>query len=127
MDGKKLLAFLNGEITGIELQRHIEPEVVIWIDKLRERGRSASVQLTGHGHLTDMTAQRAILILDALIKNELPETSFSYVLEALLMSDRINWPNTEVLDSMEILSDPERSGYVDLTVAKAVRNRLSNP
>jgi len=92
MDDQKLLAFLNGKVSGREFQVHVNAEVAAWIKKLRERGRSAPVYLNGDGHLVDMAPRHVARMLDSLMSNDMKPSAFLYVLDVLLMSPR-KYPN----------------------------------
>jgi hypothetical protein len=125
MDDRKLVAFLNGQLSGHEFQVHLNDEVIIWADRLRERGRSASIHLSGHRHLGELTPRRAIRLLDALISTELTPTAFLYILDAILTTDRIRWPVSAVRDNLEELSNPEVADSVDMAAAVVARKSLA--
>jgi hypothetical protein len=103
MRATDIMMFLNGEIRGAELQRRVSSEAEIWAKKLNERGRSAPVILTDADTPFDLTRQRVIRLLDAFLTRELSESTFSYVLNALLLSDGFRWVNEPVRTTLENL------------------------
>ena len=125
MDDRKLVAFLDGELSGPEFQVHLKDEVATWANRLREGGRSAPIRLSGRGHLGDMTPRQAIRLLDALISTELTPPAFMYVLDAILITDRIRWPVAGVREHLEVLSNPEVADSVDMASAIAARKMLA--
>jgi hypothetical protein len=126
MDDQKLVAFLDGKLAASDFQKHLKPEVEQWVSKLSERGRSASVHLSGSGQLAALTPRQLARILDALISTEMAPAAFLYALDALLMSPRVSWPIFQLRGYMESLSNPENALAVDMALAIKVRKKISS-
>lgn len=124
MQSANLIAFLNGDIAGHELQRQIAVEVDVWAKKLSERGRSAPITLVGATGSFDITRQGAMRLLDALIRMELSPASFAYVLDALLLSENFRWTSEAVRDLLEDLITPEPGHSIDMGHARKAHDTL---
>ncbi len=112
-------------MAGPDFESSLKPEVEAWIARLKERGRSASVYLSGTGDLVDPTPRQMVRLLDAVISTEIRPASFLYALEALLMSPRTRWQVPKLRNYMESLADPETPSSIDVTLAIALRKKIS--
>lgn len=124
MNASDLVAFLNGSMSGDELHRTIEREVESWARRLGERGRSAAVILVGMRENFDLTPERAGKLLDAFIANELSDTSFSYVLDALLLEEKFRWTSIQARESMEHVLGSESPQKIDKRRAWRAKTEL---
>ncbi len=125
MKATNLIAFLNGGIAGRDLQSQIAAEVDVWTKRLSERGRSAPVTLVGAIGSFDITRQGAMRLLDALITMELSPTSFTYVLDALLLSENFRWTSESVRELLEDLIPLESGLSIDIGHAWKAREHLT--
>jgi hypothetical protein len=121
-----LSAFLKGELSGSDLQKLIAPEAGVWAASLRERGRSAPITLIGGFPSLDVTRNRALRLMDALLTSELSPVSVAYVLNALLISEDVRWTNPTVRNNIEQLVIPD-TGAIEMREAWKVRDQLSAP
>lgn len=126
MNASDVIDFLSGKVTAGDLQARIEPEVAIWASRLSERGRSAPVSLVGMREQSDVTPERASVLLDAYIADELPAASFAYVLDALLLERKFRWTSLTVREAMEHVLGSEYPTYMDKQRAWQVRTELRN-
>jgi len=126
MKATDLKAFLEADLSGSDLKDLIAHEVAQWSTSLRERGRSASITLTGKIASLDVTRDKALRLLDALLTTELPPATFAYVLNALLLSGDVRWSNPTVRDLLVQLVITD-TGTIELRDAWKARERLSGP
>jgi hypothetical protein len=71
-----------------------------------------------------MSLERVILLLDAPIKTEFSPASFAYVLDALLLSDKVRWTREAAREQLEHLVIPDH-GRIDMAHAWQARERLA--
>ena len=124
MNASDLIAFLSGELPARALQLKVEAEASAWAEQLNERGRSASVTLLGMQGPVDVTPRRAEVLLDAYIAGDLPDSSFAYVLDALLLEERFRWTSLPVRDAMEHILGSDYPRQMDKRRAWQVRSEL---
>ena len=124
MKATDVRAFLEGTISGRELHSRVAAEAGTWAERLRERGRSAPISLVGEIGPLDMSLERVVLLLDALIRTELSPASFAYVLDALLLSDKVRWTREAAREQLEHLVIPDK-GRIDMAHAWQARERLA--
>lgn len=124
MNASDVIAFLSGDLAAQDFQARIEPEVAVWAARLSERGRSASISLTGMQAPFDVTPQRAGVLLDAFIADEFPAASFAYVLDAILLEEKFRWTSLTVREAMEHVLGSEYPKSMDKRRAWQVRTEL---
>jgi hypothetical protein len=124
MNAADVVLFLSGDASGHDLQAKIGPEVREWADRLRERGRSAAIILTGMNGTFDVTPNRAVRLLDAFLSSELTQESFAYILDALLLDERFRWTSHLARESLETIIGPESKRELDKRKAWKAREEL---
>ena len=124
MNADHLRAFLDGKMSGSELQAAIEAEVGLWSKTLAERGRSAAITLDGMNARYDITPARALRLLNALLTDALGQEAFAYVVDALLLEERFRWTSLDARDVLESVIAPENRRDLDRRRAWQAREEL---
>lgn len=93
MNVRDVISFLSGEQHASQLQARISEEVEIWAARLRERGRSSPIQLSGQSTDFYVTPSRAVRLLDAFLTGDLSAAEFAYVLDAMLLGEMFSLAN----------------------------------
>lgn len=124
MNASDVIAFLSGELPAREFRSKIEAEATNWAERLSERGRSAPITLIGMQDSVDLTPQRAGVLLDAYISGDLPDSSFAYVLDALLLEERFRWTSISVRDALEDVLGSDYPRRMDKRRAWQARSEL---
>ena len=111
--------FFNRSITTAVLKESILNEVANFKASSIKGGGSASIILTEDIPLRVEKSDIANLC-EAYIDSELSESEISYIMDALLLSDQVEFENEELKEVSETLTDPTVNGKLTKDTAMEV-------
>ena len=107
MQHGSLTSFFNGERSGDQFWREIEPEVTECLAacaKLGWGGVTISVAPKTH-----ISRRQAAVLISALAEGEIPIGAANYIADAMIMSDDFAWEDEKIADALFCLSDESSS------------------
>lgn len=110
---KKLL---ESKITPIEFKTIILPEVIEFTESSKKKGSSTPIYLDEDCNL-DIGKIHAIMLLKLYKQNMFDEYFIGYIVDALLLSEKVHFESESFLELFETLTDPEING--NLNIARA--------
>lgn len=112
------------KLSKIEFKEIVSQEMIEYISKWKNRGSSRSVYLVEDTEVY-IGGQEAIFLLDSFIKTELSILEINYIVDALLLSEKVKFESEEFLEEFETMTDPEIHGVFTLESAIRLKTYFS--
>ncbi len=112
----KIKAFLEKQIVINKFKKEIAFEIIDYKKSISKKGGSTSIYLEEDCDLY-IGVNEAVFILQEYKKNRLDKYYISYIVDALLLSERVTFESDEFLELFETLTDPDVNGNLSINVA----------
>jgi hypothetical protein len=116
--------FLEQTITIDELKKRISSEVAGFIQGNKKKGSSNPIYLDEDCNFL-VLRQHAVLLLNFYTQNQFDENFIAYISDALLLSENVEFENEYLLETFEMLTDPEVNGKLTFLRANELLKTLT--
>jgi hypothetical protein len=117
MKADRLASFLEGRLSGGDVEREIAAELHGWTRALSERGRTAHIHLENTSAHFQVTADQVRHLLMATVEGSISGTAAAYFTDALLLSDVFEITDENLRDLLEALSEGQLRGSIQIDSA----------